>query len=231
MALPPISLSMASLRLTARGTLAIALIAIGIAIAPRPAFAVGEEITDVRVLDNQRTEESTVRSVAGLSIGDTLEADTLDMVRERLNTTGLFSDVNVWWEPHGSGVRVNISVKDKFPWAPVPTASWSSNNKSIGSLVRARQPVRTRQAAAARRAPGADRFGRRRRLPRSLAVRDLDVLAAAGGGAAPGHPRVPERRHDADRSSPRSPTRSSSARPDSSPTGSSPPSASPGCAG
>ena len=75
-----------------------------------------------------------MRSVAGVSIGDTLEADTLDLVRERLNTTGLFADVNVWWEPHGSGVRINISVKDKFPWAPVPTASWSSNNKSIGLL-------------------------------------------------------------------------------------------------
>ena len=125
---------MASLRLAARGTLAIALIAIGIATFARPAFAVGEAITDVRVLDNQRTEESTVRSVAGISIGDTLEADTLDLVRERLNTTGLFADVNVWWEPHGSGVRVNISVKDKFPWAPVPTAAWSANNKSIGLL-------------------------------------------------------------------------------------------------
>jgi outer membrane protein assembly factor BamA len=125
---------MASLRLAVRGTLAIVLIAIGIATSARPAFAVGEEITDVRVLDNQRTEEATVRSIAGLSIGDTLEADTLDLVRERLNTTGLFADVNVWWEPHGSGVRVNISVKDKFPWAPVPTASWSSNNKSAGLL-------------------------------------------------------------------------------------------------
>ena len=29
---------------------------------------------------------------------------------------------------------MNISVKDKFPWAPVPTASWSANNKSIGLL-------------------------------------------------------------------------------------------------
>jgi outer membrane protein assembly factor BamA len=125
---------MASLRLAVRGTLAIVLIAIGIAISARPAFAVGEEITDVRILDNQRTEEATVRSIAGLAIGDTLEADTLDLVRERLNTTGLFADVNVWWEPHGSGVRVNISVKDKFPWAPVPTASWSSNNKSVGLL-------------------------------------------------------------------------------------------------
>ena len=125
---------MASLRFAARGVLLATLVVIGIATSPRRAFAVGEQITDVHVLDNQRTEESTVLSIAGISIGDTLEADTLDMVRERLNTTGLFADVNVWWEPHGSGVRVNISVKDKFPWAPVPTASWSSNNKSIGLL-------------------------------------------------------------------------------------------------
>ena len=108
------------------------LVGLGFALAAAPAFAVGEEITDVRVLGNQRTDESTIRSIAGISIGDTLEADTLDMVRERLNTRGLFSDVNVWWEPHGSGVRVNISVKDKFPWAPVPTGSFSANNKSLG---------------------------------------------------------------------------------------------------
>ena len=102
--------------------------------APRPALAVGESITDVRILDNQRTEETTVRSIAGVAIGDTLEGDTLDVVRERLNTTGLFADVNVWWEPNGSGVRINISVKDKFPWAPLPTASYSSNNKSLGLI-------------------------------------------------------------------------------------------------
>ncbi|HVV50557.1 MAG TPA: BamA/TamA family outer membrane protein [Polyangia bacterium] len=125
---------MASLRSAARGTFVAALIGIGIATSPVRAWAVGEEITDIRVLDNQRTEESTVRSIAGISIGDTLESDTLDVVRERLNTTGLFADVNVWWEPHGSGVRVNISVKDKFPWAPVPTASWSANNKSLGLI-------------------------------------------------------------------------------------------------
>jgi outer membrane protein insertion porin family len=110
--------------------------AIGVAIAvlavQRPVWAIGEPVTDVRVLDNQRTEESTVRSIAGINIGDTLQTDTLDTARERLNTSGLFADVNVWWEPHGAGVRVNISVKDKFPWAPVPTASWSANNKSVG---------------------------------------------------------------------------------------------------
>jgi outer membrane protein insertion porin family len=98
------------------------------------AIAVGEKITDVRVLDNDRTEESTVLSIAGISIGDILADDTLDVVRERLNSSGLFADVNVWWEANSSGVRVNLSVKDKFPWAPVPTASWSSNNKAIGLI-------------------------------------------------------------------------------------------------
>jgi outer membrane protein insertion porin family len=114
--------------------LALAIMVAGLVVAPSRALAIGETIVDVRILDNQRTEESTVRSIAGLSNGEILEADTLDKVRERLNTTGLFADVNVWWEPHGAGVRVNIAVKDKFPWAPVPTASWSANNQSLGLL-------------------------------------------------------------------------------------------------
>jgi outer membrane protein insertion porin family len=118
----------------ARATLVACVVGLGMAMTTAPALAVGEEITDVRVMGNQRTEESTVRSVAGVSIGDTMEVDTLDMVRERLNTTGLFADVNVWWEQHTTGVRVNIAVKDKFPWAPVPTGSWSANNKSFGLL-------------------------------------------------------------------------------------------------
>jgi outer membrane protein insertion porin family len=118
----------------ARATLIAFAAGLGVALAATPALAVGEEITDVRVLGNQRTEESTVRSVAGISIGDTMEVDTLDTVRERLNTTGLFADVNVWWEQYKTGVRVNIAVKDKFPWAPVPTGSWSANNKSFGLL-------------------------------------------------------------------------------------------------
>src|SRR5262245_28953142 len=77
---------------------------VGAALSPARAFAFGEPITDVRILDAQRTEESTVRSIAGVSNGDILEADTLDKVRERLNTSGLFADVNVWWEPKGEGI-------------------------------------------------------------------------------------------------------------------------------
>lgn len=98
------------------------------------ARAIGETITDVRVIGNSRTNEDTVRSLAGIRIGESLEVDTLETVRERLNTAGLFADVNVWWEAHGEGVRINVVVKDKFPWAPVPTFSWSANNKAAGII-------------------------------------------------------------------------------------------------
>jgi len=97
-------------------------------------LAAGESITDVRIMGNSRTTEDTIRSLAGVRIGETLEEDTLASVRERLNTSGLFADVNVWWEGKGDGVRINIAVKDKFPWAPVPTGSWSANSKSLGLL-------------------------------------------------------------------------------------------------
>jgi len=115
-----------------RGHVIVVVVGLLLAAAPRQALAIGEQITDVRVLDNQRTEEATVRSIAGIAIGDTLEAGTLDLARERLHSSGLFADVNVWWEPNGAGVRVNIAVKDKFPWAPVPTASFSANNWAVG---------------------------------------------------------------------------------------------------
>jgi outer membrane protein assembly factor BamA len=106
-----------------------------LALAPGPALSLGEAITDVRVRENARTDEETIRSIAGVRIGDTLEVHTLEQVRERLNTSGLFADVNVYWEPHRDGVRVNIVVKDKFPWAPVPTFSYSPGNTSGGLLL------------------------------------------------------------------------------------------------
>ena len=128
------ALGMRLVGLAARVVCLAAVAELALAVAASPALAVGEEITDIRVLGNQRTDEATIRSIAGLSVGDTLDADTLDLVRERLNTRGLFSDVNVWWEPHDAGVRVNISVTDKFPWAPVPTGSFSANNWAVGLL-------------------------------------------------------------------------------------------------
>jgi outer membrane protein assembly factor BamA len=99
------------------------------------ALAQEEVITDVRVLNAVRTDEETVRSIAGISIGDTLHTDTLDIARERLYTAGIFADVNVYWEPYRDGVRVVIAITEKFPWAPLPTFSYSPGNISGGGLL------------------------------------------------------------------------------------------------
>jgi len=99
------------------------------------AFAQVETITDVRVLNAARTNEETVRSIAGISIGDSMQSDTLDIARERLHSAGIFADVNVYWEPYRDGVRVVISVRDKFPWAPLPFFSYSPGNISGGGLL------------------------------------------------------------------------------------------------
>lgn len=94
-----------------------------------------EIITDVQVKNAIRTSEQTVRSIAGIEIGEPLRSDTLDIARERLHTSGLFSDVNVYWEPHGVGVRVVIVIGEKFPWAPLPTFSYAPGDVSGGLLI------------------------------------------------------------------------------------------------
>jgi outer membrane protein insertion porin family len=111
------------------------LLAASVVCAGGRAFAIGEVVTDVRVQNNVRTEDDTVRSIAGVSIGDLIEVDTLERARERLHTSGMFADVNVFWEPFRDGVRVNIMIKEKFPWAPVPTFSYSPGNISGGLVV------------------------------------------------------------------------------------------------
>jgi len=116
--------------MTVRSVAAVTLLTL--LLAGRPAWATGELITDVRVRGNTRTGEDTVLSIAGVSIGDIMEPTTLEKVRERLNSSGLFSDVNVFWEKYRAGVRINVVVADKFPWAPVPTFSLSKGNASFG---------------------------------------------------------------------------------------------------
>jgi len=111
------------------------LAALAVSLTAAQAWTMDEAITDIRVHNAVRTDEETVRSIAGVSIGQHMQPDTLDIVRERLHTSGLFADVNVYWEPYQDGVRINIVVKEKFPWAPLPTFSYSPGNISGGAIV------------------------------------------------------------------------------------------------
>jgi outer membrane protein insertion porin family len=111
------------------------LVVLAVSLTAARAWAMGEIITDIRVKGAARTDEETVRSIAGTSIGELLQPDTLDVMRERLHSSGLFADLNVYWEPYQDGVRINIVVKEKFPWAPVPTFSYSPGNISGGAFI------------------------------------------------------------------------------------------------
>jgi len=99
------------------------------------AFATGETITDIRIKGNARTSEETIRSMIPISIGDELERDTLESVREQLNNTGMFSSVNVYWERSEGGVRVVVNIKEKFPWAPIPTFTFSPGETAFGAVL------------------------------------------------------------------------------------------------
>src|SRR6202012_3732994 len=78
----------------------------------------GDVITDIKIVDNTRTDSETVRYIARVKVGDTLTPDLVPLVTERLLTVGLFKDVNVSWQDAvpGSrgGVRLVISAKDKL---------------------------------------------------------------------------------------------------------------------
>jgi outer membrane protein assembly factor BamA len=112
----------------------ICLAAVVLACMAGTAWALGEVITDIRIQGNSRTHEPTIRSIAGIAVGDVLEASTLEVVRERLSTSGLFAKANVYWEPHQEGVRVVITIQDKFPWAPVPLLSFAPGDFSAGLI-------------------------------------------------------------------------------------------------
>lgn len=113
----------------------VALVAAALGCVSTHAFALGEVITDIRIRNNNRTAEDTIRAMAGINLGDDLENGTLELVRERLNTSGMFADVDVFWEPFRGGVRVVITVREKFPWAPVPTFSFTEGNISFGAVL------------------------------------------------------------------------------------------------
>jgi outer membrane protein assembly factor BamA len=97
---------------------------------------IGDVITDIKVIDNSRTDAETVRYIAGVKIGMFLTLDLVEQARLRLLTVGLFKDVNIAWEEafpgHNAGVRLIISAKDKLSWIVAPLFSYSQGNYGGG---------------------------------------------------------------------------------------------------
>jgi outer membrane protein assembly factor BamA len=81
-----------------------------------------ETIADIVVQDNTKTTSDTVEFIAQIERGDDWRPEMSGEINKRLVSSGLFKDVQVYWEEDkdGSGVDVHLLVKDKFSWVIAP---------------------------------------------------------------------------------------------------------------
>ncbi len=95
--------------------------------------AAAERIVDIRVDGNTKTTDDTVRLIANIDKGDNLTPDRAEQVRQDLVTSGLFKEVQVYWEPAPGGTRLVIVARDKHSWVIAPAAYNQPTNKGVGA--------------------------------------------------------------------------------------------------
>jgi len=88
-----------------------------------------DTIHDIVVEGNTKTTTDTVELIAKIEVGDDWTSDMLDRIKADLVSSGLFKDVDGFWEACGPttrpkcdqpGVRVHLTVKDKHSWVIAP---------------------------------------------------------------------------------------------------------------
>jgi outer membrane protein assembly factor BamA len=99
---------------------------------PRIVHATGEEIVEIEVVENTKTNSDTVRLIADVDTGDTFSYELLDRVRVDLVNSGLFKDVQVIAVPVKGGMKLTIVAKDKHSWVIAPTVYLQPGNKGGG---------------------------------------------------------------------------------------------------
>jgi outer membrane protein assembly factor BamA len=95
---------------------------IALAICLGVSTARAEEIKEIQVEENTKTDDETVALIARIEVGDDWNLDMIETIKMRLLGSGLFRDVTVFSEPSksGEGVKVTIVVKDKHSWVIAP---------------------------------------------------------------------------------------------------------------
>jgi len=103
-----------------------------VAAAPRVAHADGEEIVEIEVVENTKTNAETVRLIADVHKGDSFSYALLDRIRVDLVNSGLFKDVQVIAIPVKGGMKLTIVAKDKHSWVIAPTVYLQPGNQGGG---------------------------------------------------------------------------------------------------
>jgi len=79
-----------------------------------------DTIQEIVVEDNEKTTSDTVELIAKIEVGDDWTPEMVDVIKTRLVSSGLFKDVEVFYEPVSGGVRVHMLVRDKHSWVIAP---------------------------------------------------------------------------------------------------------------
>lgn len=95
------------------------MLAIGV-VAALAGRAAADTIQEIVVEDNEKTTSDTVELIAKIEVGDEWRPEMVDLIKTRLVSSGLFKDVEVFYEPVGGGVRVHMLVRDKHSWVIAP---------------------------------------------------------------------------------------------------------------
>jgi outer membrane protein assembly factor BamA len=82
--------------------------------------ASAETIQEIVVEDNEKTTSDTVELIAKVEVGDDWLPAMVDLIKTRLVSSGLFKDVEVFYEPVSGGVRLHMLVRDKHSWVIAP---------------------------------------------------------------------------------------------------------------
>jgi outer membrane protein assembly factor BamA len=86
----------------------------------------GQVITEIKVVDNTKTDRNTIEYIANVKIGSILSEELLEQTRQNLLSVGLFKDVRISWEPApGAGIRLILGCKDKLSWIIAPIFTYS----------------------------------------------------------------------------------------------------------
>jgi outer membrane protein insertion porin family len=95
------------------------LLAIGL-VAVCASRAGADTIQEIIVEDNEKTTSDTIELIARIEVGDEFTPELVDVIKARLVTSGLFKDVEVFYEPVPGGARVHLLVRDKHSWVVAP---------------------------------------------------------------------------------------------------------------
>ncbi len=104
-------------------------VSFAIVLAAARAAAAADTIRDIVVEGNTKTTSATVELIARIDVGDDWTNDMLDRVKRDLVSSGLFRDVEAFFEQCGPtstsrcdapGVRVHLTVHDKHSWVIAP---------------------------------------------------------------------------------------------------------------